>query len=76
MILIMEMSVQFDDIGMIQLIMYFKFSSELIDHIVFQYGRFEDFLQCKDGPRLFMDTNVDISELARPHQFAQLEILK
>ena len=50
MVLILEVGVQFHNIGVIKLVMDSELSSELTHHVIFFYGRFEDFLQGEQTP--------------------------
>ena len=67
MIFIMEMSVEFNDVRVIELVVNFQLQDELVYHVVFLEGGLEDFLQSIDGASLAMPTNMDIAELARPN---------
>lgn len=38
MVLVVEMSVKLNDVGVIQAVLYFEFVGELSEHIVIRYG--------------------------------------
>lgn len=75
-ILVIEVSVQFYDVGVIQPIMDLQLSRELGDHVVLQDCGLEYFLQGVQSSCGLMFTDVHVAELTRPHIFAQLKILE
>lgn len=74
MVFILEMSVEFDDVGVVEAIVYLEFSCELLFHLVVLDGRLEDFLDGADESCFFVDAQVHIPEFARTDAFSKLKV--
>lgn len=73
-VLIIEVGIKLDNVGMGEFVLYFQLGYQLIEHIVLDDCRFEYLLESKQHPRCLVPTNVHIPELASPDQLPQLEI--
>jgi hypothetical protein len=67
MVIIAEVAVQLDDVGVVQLVQQLYLGAELRLHAVLSNRRFADLLECKQQPSLAVTAQVNLSELARPH---------
>jgi hypothetical protein len=74
MILIIEVSIELDDIGMVQVVMNFQFGDELLFHFVFDDRRLKDLFDGAHETCGFMHAQVDIAEFAGTDAFSELEV--
>jgi hypothetical protein len=68
-------SVEFDDVGVVQRVMDFEFAGELLDHVVLENGRLKYFFYCVQSTGCFVDCLINVAELARTQLSAQVEVL-
>ena len=75
MVLVIEVRVQLDDVGVVQGVVDFELACELLDHVVLEDCGFEDFFDGVKGIGGFVDGLVDVAEFTRAQLFAQVEVL-
>lgn len=70
MILILEVWIEFDDVGVIEFVVDTKFICELVLHLVLFYCWLENFLNGAEKSSCFMHAYVHISKFTRTNTFS------
>lgn len=74
MVLVLEVGVEFDYVGVVELVVYFELVEELILHLVLFYCGFEYFLDGTEETCGLVHANIDIPKFTRTYALPQLEI--
>lgn len=70
MVFILEMAIQFDDVGVVEAIMDLELSCKLLFHLVILDGRLEYLFDGADESCLLVDAHVHIPKFARTYAFS------
>lgn len=73
-VLVTEVPVEFDYVGVVQQVQNLHFQQELGLHFVFRYGRLEYLLQGEQEASGAVSANVDLPKFARSDALSQLEV--
>lgn len=73
-ILIIEVAVEFDDVGVVQAVVNFQLSRKLILHPIFANCRFEDLFYRAQEASFFVDAKIDVTEFAGTNVLPEMEV--
>lgn len=69
-VLVLEVAVQFDDVGVVEAIVNLQLSCKLLFHLVVLDGRLEDFLDGAHESCTLVNAQIDVPKLTRTDAFS------